>query len=161
MVTARSPLRTRRAHPRGVAARLFWLGALLMAVFASHGFSAETGAGHTDPIRIVWSAHATAAGDSPQAPNSPKAPQPTRPAHQQEHGEDADHPGGECLSGKPEDGPDAEAAWSAVAAQPTLGDAAPAPDPTGPTAGGTGDAGAGSTAPGTLEAPHRIARLRV
>ncbi|MFE7594249.1 hypothetical protein ACFU6K_33080 [Kitasatospora sp. NPDC057512] len=155
MVTARSPLRTRRARPRGVAAQLFWLGALLMAVFASHGFSAETGAGHTDPIGIVWSAHATAADDGPQGP---KAPQPTQPAHQQEHGEDADHPGGECLSGKPEDGPDAEAAWSFGAAQPALGDAAPAPDPTGPAAGGTG---AGSTGPGSPEPPHRIARLRV
>ncbi|MET8545304.1 hypothetical protein ABZW03_32395, partial [Kitasatospora sp. NPDC004799] len=115
MVTARSPLRTRRARPRGVAARLFWLGALLVAVFAAHGFGAENGAGHTDPIRIVWSAQ-----DGPQAAHA------AQPAHQQEHGEDTDHPGGECLSGKPEDGPGAEAACPAAALRPDHGAPAPA-----------------------------------
>ncbi|MFD4659792.1 hypothetical protein ACFWP2_29665 [Kitasatospora sp. NPDC058444] len=142
MVTARSPLRTRRARPRGVAARLFWLGALLVAVFASHGFGAETGAGHTDPIRIVWSA--------PEGPHTAHSPQ---PAHHQEHDEDADHPGGDCLSGKPEDGPGAEAAWPAVAVRPDLGEQVPAPGPAGPATG--------STEARTPELPHRMAQLRV
>lgn len=148
MVTARSPLRTRRARPRGVAARLFWLGALLMAVFAAHGFGVENGAGHTDPIRIVWSAQAVAADDGPAAAS------PTRSAQHQEHGEDADHPGGECLSGKPEDGSRADADRSAVAVQPALGDVVPTPGRTGPPDGT-------AEAPGAPELPHRIARLRV
>ncbi|MFF2543197.1 hypothetical protein ACFVUY_11610 [Kitasatospora sp. NPDC058063] len=147
MVTARSPLRTRRARPRGVVARLFWLGALLAAVFASHGFSAETGAGHTDPIRITWSTHATTAVDGP------RAAQPAQPEQHQEHGEDADHPGGECLSGKPEDGPDAGTDRSVPAVLPAAAEPAPAPVPPRPTAGSSGAA-----AP---ELPHRIAHLRV
>nr|BFD95590.1 hypothetical protein KitaXyl93_69500 [Kitasatospora sp. Xyl93] len=142
MVTARSPLRTRRARPRGVAARLLWLGALLAAVFAAHGFSVENGAGHTDPIRIVWS-----------APDGPQAADRTQPAHQREHDEDADHPGGECLSGKPEDGPGAEAAWPVVAVRPALGEQPVAPGPAVPTAR--------SAAARTPELPHRIGRLRV
>ncbi|MEU1283366.1 hypothetical protein [Kitasatospora sp. NPDC005856] len=142
MVTARSPLRARRARPRGAATRLFWLGALLVAVFASHGFGAETGAGHTDPIRIVWS-----------APEGPQSAPSTQPAHHQEHGEDADHPGGDCLSGKPEDGPGAEAAWPAVAVRPDLGEQAAAPGPARPATG--------HTEARTPELPHRIAQLRV
>ncbi|WP_188298511.1 hypothetical protein [Streptomyces sp. CBMA156] len=149
MVTARSPLRTRRAHPRGVAARLFWLGALLIAVFTAHGFGAENGAGHIDPIRIVFSAQTPAAGDT--AP--PSRHQENHPEHGQEHDEDADHPGGDCLSGKPEDGPGAETTWPAVTVLPATGEAAPAPGPAGPPAG--------SAEAGTPELPHRIANLRV
>ncbi|MFG2907627.1 hypothetical protein ACGF13_21510 [Kitasatospora sp. NPDC048286] len=156
MVTARSPLRTRRARPRGAAARLFWLGALLAAVFAAHGFGVENGAGHTDPIRIVWSAQTEQAAPTdggPQAQQAPQAPQPTLPAQHQEHDEDADHPGGECLSGKPEDAPRADAARSAVAVQPALGDVAPAPGRVAPTAG--------SAESGAPELPHLIALLRI
>ncbi|MFJ7906558.1 hypothetical protein [Kitasatospora sp. NPDC096204] len=156
MATARSPLRTRRARPRGVAARLFWLGALLAAVFAAHGFGVENGAGHTDPIRIVWSAQteqAVTADGGSQAQQAPRAPQPTLPAQHQEHDEDADHPGGECLSGKPEDAPRTDAARSAVAVQPALGGAAPAPGRVGRTVG--------SAESGAPELPHRIALLRI
>ncbi|MFE4971595.1 hypothetical protein ACFRAR_05700 [Kitasatospora sp. NPDC056651] len=141
MVTARSPLRARRARPRGVAARLFWLGALLAAVFVSHGLGAENGAGHTDPFRIVWSAPAPAAADDQHA------------AHHQDHDEDSEHPGGECLSGKPEDGPSAEAACPAAVVQPAGAQDAPATGPVVPA-----DA---SPAARPSRLPHRIAQLRV
>ncbi|MFE6056923.1 hypothetical protein ACFQ6N_39810 [Kitasatospora sp. NPDC056446] len=141
MVTAQSPLRTRRARPRGVAARLLWLGALLVAVFAAHGLSVENGAGHTDLSRIVWSEQAPAPCDDAHA---------AQPAHQEQH--DDDHPGGECLSGKPEDGPGTDVAGSAVRVQP-----AAVPAPTAPSAGPAD----GTAATGAPELPHRIARLRV
>ncbi|MFE4519678.1 hypothetical protein ACFRMQ_36515 [Kitasatospora sp. NPDC056783] len=144
MVTARSPLRARRARPRGVAARLFWLGALLAAVFVSHGLGAENGAGHTDPFRIVWSAPAPATADDPHT---------THPAHQQDHDEDDEHPGSECLSGKPEDGPGTEAACPAAVAQPARAEAAPATGPVIPADDSP------TARPSRL--PHRIARLRV
>ncbi|MBO1418841.1 hypothetical protein [Streptomyces sp. FH025] len=142
MVTVRSPFRARRAHPRGVVARLFWLGALLIAVFAAHGISPEGEAGHTGPGQIVRSA-----GFSTDHRDA----QPVESTHRDGH-DDAGHPEADCLSGKPDDGPATDTPGPAVRLR-TDDEPAAAPGTVGPV-----DPSACERAP---EIPHRIANLRV
>ncbi|MCC3766152.1 hypothetical protein [Streptomyces sp. UNOC14_S4] len=104
MVTARSPFGIRRvARARGSVSRLLWLGALLFALFSTHGLGMESGSGHVTASMMVSSsataAAATSDGDRAEAPHDADAS-----GSHPEQGDDA-HPGGECLSGKPQDDP--------------------------------------------------------
>ncbi|MFE7486068.1 DUF6153 family protein [Kitasatospora sp. NPDC057541] len=135
MVTVWSPFRARRVRPHGVVTRLLCLGALLVAVFAAHGLSPEGGAGHAAQVQAVPGVHQGSV-------------EPTHHEGQQGQG-DAHHPGAECLSGKPEDGPSAETVTPVPVVPVTTGDE-PAPSPAAPPTGGH--------AP---EPPHQVANLRV
>ncbi|MGW1023568.1 hypothetical protein ACWD4J_07585 [Streptomyces sp. NPDC002577] len=119
MITARPPFGARRTCRRAGALRLCWLGVLLLGVLYAHGIGVEGGSGHLSPETVtssvavartvdrtpspgVASAHdADAAGEDASGDDASGDPDGT--GHR--HGEGSSHPGGECLSVQPQDGP--------------------------------------------------------
>lgn len=104
MVTARSPFGTPGARRRAGAARVLWLGALLLTLLFAHGMGVEGQAGHVSPVAVTSSVLAADAHAKAHA----KARASDRPqdAHHGTHdapGDGDDHPGGECLSAQPQD----------------------------------------------------------
>ncbi|OAH11126.1 hypothetical protein [Streptomyces jeddahensis] len=126
MITARPPFgarRTCRGACRGAGVlRLCWLGVLLLGVLYAHGIGVEGASGHVSPETVtaavavdrsadlVTSSAAVdrrphlfpAPGGAP-AHGTDAAGDPDGTGHH--HGEDSPHPGGECLSAQPQDGP--------------------------------------------------------
>ncbi|MFI6642042.1 hypothetical protein [Streptomyces sp. NPDC050504] len=155
MVTARSPFGTPGARRPAGAARVLWLGALLLTLLFAHGMGVEGQSGHVSPVAVTSSVLAADA----HTHADPGATTPDHGTHDAP-GDGDDHPGGECLSAQPQDPTPVVTAppcagpgtgWDTLAAygSDAPGRAAPRPD------GGTADADDSADAQG------RAANLRV
>lgn len=157
MVTARSLFGIRRARPHTGVARLLWLGALLLALVYAHGLGVEGGSGHVSANTVTWSSAQLAEGGETgeaQAHDAGGADEMSdAEAHRIPHEhQDAPHPGGECLSGKPQD--------DLMAGGPCSLERGAVPVAGGhpPTAPGSAHAELNALTP---EHPHRITNLRI
>ncbi|MBO8191855.1 hypothetical protein ITI46_09225 [Streptomyces oryzae] len=110
MVTARSALsmlrvRSHRAGPL----RLLWLAVLLLGLLYTHGVSAESAAGHIDPVSVspaaqMSSGEAEVHGASAEGVPGTSAEHAVEAAGCDEHdgGHETAHPAQDCVSVQPE-----------------------------------------------------------
>ncbi|MER5182978.1 hypothetical protein ABT009_32270 [Streptomyces sp. NPDC002896] len=113
MITTRPPFGARRTCRSAGVLRLCRLGVLLLGVLYAHGIGVEGGSGHISPGTVTSSVAADRTVDRIPGPipvpggasahGADAAGDPDGTGHH--HGEDSPHPGGECLSAQPQDGP--------------------------------------------------------
>ncbi|MGV9879647.1 hypothetical protein [Streptomyces sp. NPDC003006] len=104
MMTTRSPFGVRRTGCAPRTSRLWWLGALLLAVLYAHGIGVEGASAHTTPA-IVTSSIAVDRASESAAGHADTSEPASDGSRGHGHDEGSSHAAGECLSGQPQDGP--------------------------------------------------------